>query len=214
VGDHDGGHAEAALEGADLLAQAGADAGVERGERLVEQEEAGGGGQRAGEGHALLLAAGELDGVFRALLGQADEGEQLGDAGGDLGPAAAAVDEAVGDVVEDAEVGKERVGLEDDAEVALGGRRVADVAAVDLDRALVLGVEAGDGAQERGLAAARGAEEADELAAGDVEVDGAQGLEAAEALAEAADAQEGGGLGGHASPKRGVAAGGGGHATA
>ena len=56
-----------------------------------------------------------------------------------------------------------------------------------LDAAAILQIEAGDGAQQSGLAAARRAEEADELAAMDVEIDAAQGLEGAEALGELAD---------------------------
>ncbi len=44
------------------------------------------------------------------------------------------------------------------------GGRCGHVAAADLDAAFVLRIEAGDGAQQRGLAAARRPEEADELA--------------------------------------------------
>ena len=89
----------------------------------------------------------------------------------DLARAAAAVDEAVGDVVGHGQVGEQRVGLEDDAEVALGRRQARDVAPGLLDAAGGLRLEAGDDAQQRGLAAARRPEEADELALRDVEVD-------------------------------------------
>ena len=53
--------------------------------------------------------------------------------------------------------------------------------AVDADGALVRGREARERAQHRRLAAARGAEEGDELFLGDVEIDVLQRLEAAEA---------------------------------
>ena len=69
----------------DLVAQAHAHARIERRERLVEQEQRGRGGERAGERHALLLAARKLHRILGALLGQADEGEQLGDARIDVG---------------------------------------------------------------------------------------------------------------------------------
>ena len=47
----------------------------------------------------------------------------------------------------------------------------------------------GDGAQERGLAAAGGADEDAELAFGDVEVDAAQGVDLAVVFLQAADGQ-------------------------
>jgi hypothetical protein len=51
-----------------------------------------------------------------------------------------------------------------------------------------LGLQAGDDAQQRGLAAARRAEEADELALADRQVDVAQGDESAEVLGNPLDA--------------------------
>ena len=124
------------------------------------------------------------------LVGEADEGEQLVDPALDLGARSAPVDEAVSDVPADRQVREKRVGLEDDAEVALGGRRVGHVAPGQDDLALVLPVEPGDGAQERGLAAAGRTEKADELAAPDLEIDVLQGSEGAEALRQALDAEE------------------------
>src|SRR5207237_1103292 len=82
----------------DFLAQAHADLGVERGERLVQEEQARGGRERPGERDALLLPARELDRVFAVLLRQPDEGEKLGDAAPDLGRSLAAVDEPLAHV--------------------------------------------------------------------------------------------------------------------
>ncbi len=73
VRDHDGGDAEPALQRLDLVAQAHAHARIERGQRLVEQQQRRRGGERPGERHALLLAARELRRVFGALLRHADE---------------------------------------------------------------------------------------------------------------------------------------------
>ena len=164
VRDHDRRHAELSLQRADLAAQAHALERVERRQRLVEQEQARRGGERARERDALLLAARELGRELGAAARQADELQQLVDARrrrrlGDL-----AVDQAVGDVVGDREVGKQRVRLEDDAVVALGRRQHRDVAPALEDAAGGLRLEAGDDAQQRRLAAARRAEEADELA--------------------------------------------------
>ena len=100
----------------------------------------------------------------------------LGDALGDLGLRQAGVLEAEGEVLAHGHVRVERVGLEDHGEAAVGGADLRDVAAVDGDGAGGRAVEAGDQAQERGLAAAGGADEDDELAVGDVEGDVADDL--------------------------------------
>ena len=100
-----------------------------------------------------------------------------------------AVHQAVGDVVGDREVGKERVRLEDDAVVALGRRQDRDVAPGLEDAARGLRLQAGDDAQQGRLAAARRAEEADELALLDRQVDVGERLEGAERLSDALQAQ-------------------------
>ena len=60
VRDEDGRHVDLVVEAAQPGAQLLAHRGVERAERLVEQQHARLDGERAGEGHALALAAGEL----------------------------------------------------------------------------------------------------------------------------------------------------------
>ena len=60
VGDVDGRDPELALDLADLVAQGDADLGVERGERLVEQQDRRLEGERPRQRDALLLAAGQL----------------------------------------------------------------------------------------------------------------------------------------------------------
>ena len=52
---------------------------VERGERLVQQHDLGFDRERAGQGDALLLAAGELVGIAAREPAEADELEQLVD---------------------------------------------------------------------------------------------------------------------------------------
>jgi hypothetical protein len=77
VGDHDRSHPQLALQCADLAAQAFAHLGIEGGERLVEQQQAGLGGQRTRERDALLLAARALRRVLGPGVGQADQGQQF-----------------------------------------------------------------------------------------------------------------------------------------
>ena len=68
---------EAPLQRLDLVAQVHAHLGVERRERLVEQEQPRRRRERAGERDPLLLAAGQLGGILVALVGKADQLEQL-----------------------------------------------------------------------------------------------------------------------------------------
>src|SRR5262249_4373199 len=68
-------------------------------------------------------------------------------------------------------------------------RAPADVASLEEDLALLGRLEQVDAAQQRALARAARAEDADHLASGDVEVDAAQDLEVAEALVDAPEAE-------------------------
>ncbi len=154
---------EAAQPGAQLLAHAG----VERAERLVEQQHLRLDGERAGERHALALAAGELVRVALAEVREPDEVQQLLDLVGDLGLRALLDRQAEADVVGDAHVLEGGVVLEDEADLAALRRVVRDLLVADDHRAVVGLLEAGDHAQQRRLAAARGAEQRGQRAVAD-----------------------------------------------
>ena len=64
------------------------------------------------------------------------------------------------------------------------GRTSFTILAADLDGAVIGVLEAGDGAQQRRLAAARGADQHGEFAVGNVEVDAAHGMNAAIVLVQ------------------------------
>jgi hypothetical protein len=83
-----------------------------------------------------------------------------------------------GDVLADAEVGVERVVLEDHRDVALLRRQVVDDAAADRHRAVGDVLEPRDHAERRRLPAAGGADEHEELAVVDVEREAEDGLHA------------------------------------
>ena len=72
MGDHDDGLAQLAHRVAQEAQHLGARAGVEVAGRLVAEDDLGPGGQRAGDGDALLLAAGELGGPVLEPVGEAD----------------------------------------------------------------------------------------------------------------------------------------------
>jgi hypothetical protein len=118
--------------------------------------------------------------------GQADEVEQRLGLRAPLGPRGAADGERVGDVLADGEMREERERLEHHAEVALVGRHAGYVGAPDEDLPCRRRLEPRDQAQQRGLAAARRAEQADEAPARDVQRHAVDGGDAAEALGDAA----------------------------
>ena len=176
VGDEQGAGAGGAQDRGDLTAQRLAQAGVERGERLVEQDHLGVGRERARERDPLALAAGELVRVGLRPAGEPDQIERLADA---LAPCGA--EAHVGGHVE---VREQRALLEDHADPALlrlhplAAR--GDRAAADPDRPGVGALEARDHAQQRRLARAARPEQRHELAAADPQagaVDRPQGAE-------------------------------------
>ena len=77
VGDQDRGDADVGQQTAHLVAQLHSQGGVEAGERLVEQHDAGLRREGAGQRHALLLAARQRAGHAVVLVLEADEAERL-----------------------------------------------------------------------------------------------------------------------------------------
>jgi len=161
--------------------------GIDVRPRLVEQDELWIRRERARERDALLLAAGELVRVAVAEAAEVDEREHDRHARAPL-----AARQAEADVLGDRQVREERVILEDHAHAAALGRHprgaVGDDAVADPHLALVRGLEAGDEAQERRLAAAGGAEQRHELTALDAEVGVSHRGHGAEALRDPVDA--------------------------
>ena len=110
------------------MPQVGAHLGVERAERLVEQQHLRVDGERAGQRHPLALAAGQLRRVAVLEPVEADDLEQLVDLPGDLGLGPLADRQAEGDVVAHRHVLERRVVLEDEPDAALLRRHAGDVA--------------------------------------------------------------------------------------
>jgi hypothetical protein len=159
---------------------------VERAQRLVEQHELGLRDERAREGDALLLPARNLMHAAPLEPREADEFDhvlrscaRLG-----LGDAPLAIAQAEGDIVEYGEVGKQREILKHEADAAQVGRRFGGVASVEKNAALFGSLEAGDGAQQHGLAGTAGAEQRNILARVDAERDVSERDAVAETLRE------------------------------
>ncbi len=142
---------------------------VEGTEGLVGEQQLGVADQRAGQRGALLLTAGQLVRPRLLPAGEADLGERL------LAPlAGVAGAQAQDDVVEDPLPRQQPRVLEDDRHL-LGH--------LDATRAGHAAVEAREGAQQRALAGAAAAQQGDELARRDLEV---EAVEHATGLVEAA----------------------------
>jgi light-independent protochlorophyllide reductase subunit B len=182
VGHEDGGDPQPLLDRPDLGAQRHADLGVQRAQRLVQQQHLRAGGERARQRHPLLLPARELVGIAPAQIGQADQRQHLGHPRLGLRPRHARHLQPETHVLRHRQVGEQRIGLEHHADLALVGTQAGNLAPVDADRPGIGPLEPRDHAQHGRLAAARGAQQRDELALLDPEGEildhpnGAEGL--------------------------------------
>ena len=184
VGDQDRGRTGLVLNAANFCAHLEPETGIEIRQWLVHQEHVGLAHERASQRHALLLTAGEgRRSAFEEFF-DAQDARHLAHHG--LQPRTPLLADAQGerDVLEDAEVRIERVGLEDDADVALLGRQRRHVASAEADGALRHLVDAGDRQERCRLAAARGAQERHHLAVAHAKFEVDDGVDAVEAFGE------------------------------
>ena len=132
--------------------------------------------QAAGNGHALLLAAGQLvdAAAFKAL--QADDLEHLEHLRADLILGHLFQAQTEGDVLKHVQVREQRILLEHRVHRPLVRRHVGDVLAIKKDIARFRCYKAGNHTQGRRLAAARGAQEGDKLLVVDVQRKSVQDL--------------------------------------
>ena len=176
MGDEDGREAQPLLEGSDLLPHPQAEAGVQVGQRLVEQDDLRLHDERAGQGNTLLLAAGELVRVPLGVLLDAHGAQARGDAVVALLASHLLELEPESDVLLHREVREKGVGLEHHRHRPLVRGCAAQRLAIQGDLPGGDLFEARDHAQRGGLAAARGAEEGREGPGLDVEADAVDGF--------------------------------------
>jgi len=172
---------------------------VEVAGRFVGEENFRAVDKSAGQGHALLLAAGELRRVMAGAVAEADATEDF--AGGLLRAAHAAQLERHENIFQRGQRGEELETLENETGggIAQGGDgvlvEVVEAAAVERDVPGGRPVETGAESEQGGLAAAGGSDDGAVRAGGDVEVDGGEDGERASAaavgFAEAAHGEEG-----------------------
>ena len=192
VGDEDEGALGLLRNLQQLLLQLVARHGVERGEGLVHEDDLGFEVQGLGDGYALLHAARELAGVVAAAALQAHLGQGLIAQRLELGLVLDALELEAGlDVALDRFPREELVEVLEDHHAVDAG--LARGLAVDQDLARVV-LKAGHAAQQGGLAAAAGSQDAEELALRHLQAhvgeDGLARVGVLIDLAQAADAQD------------------------
>ena len=164
VRDVDRGRAQVAVQLGDLDARLAAQRRVEVGQRLVEQEDLGRTHDGAADRDPLALAARQVLRRAVQVLRQVQDLGRAADLLLDLGLVDVGQPQRKRHVVGHAHVRVQRVALEHHRQVALARRQLGDVAPVELDAAAADLGQPGDHAQQRRLAAARRADEDDELA--------------------------------------------------
>ena len=162
--DEDGGDGQAPLQREQVAAHLHAQALVEVGQRLVEQQQPWLDDQGARQRDALLLATRELAGAAARMFAQAHHVEHGADLAARCRFVHASLDQAEGHVVPHAQVRPQRIALEDHPDAALPRRQAADVDTIDQHLPALLAHEAGDDAQQRALARTRGPEQREEFA--------------------------------------------------
>ena len=165
----DRGRRELVLELADLGSHLHPELRVEVRERLVHQEHLRLAHDRAAHGDALALPTGKLLRLPRQVRGQIEQLRRPGDPLGNDGLRHLAQPQPEPDVVRDGEVRVERVVLEHHRDVPVLRREVVHDAIADRHRPVGDVLEPRDHPQRRRLAAARRADEHEELAVLDVQ---------------------------------------------
>jgi hypothetical protein len=163
--------------------------GVEVAGRFVGQDHFGIVDEAAGDGHALLFAAGKLVGPVLEPFAEPDALQQFLRLGLCLRRRHAGHAGGQGGVFHGIQFGQQTVRLKDEAEPAVAefgqgsGRQLAEILASRPDIARVRPVQAAEQVQQRALARAARAAQCDEFAAPGGEVDPTQHVEGAAAQA-------------------------------
>ena len=167
MSDKDGGDARLPLDAADLLPGLQAQPGIQVGERLVQKQDPGHLHQRPGNCHALLLAAGELRGL------SIHQAVDLHQTSGLLGPLlhlllawairAPQILQGEEDILPHGQMGIQGIVLEHQANAAILRRQAGHIIIPKEDLSGGGCLQTADQIQGGGFAAARGAQQANEL---------------------------------------------------
>ncbi len=177
MSDHDDGVAQTALDLHQGILHLGTGEGVERPERLVHQEHLGLHGQGAGDADALLHAAGDLVGATLQGMLHVHQFEIAQGPVVAFGAGFATAEHLIDGethIVVDAEPGQQGMVLEHHRPIRTG---LGHLASFQHHPTLGGAQQTGDDIQHRRFTAARVADQGDELALGDIDVDLTQHLQ-------------------------------------
>ena len=163
------------MQRGDLRTRLDAQLRVEVRQRFVHQEHLRLAHDRTAHRNALTLAAGEVGRLAVEEVVEVEDSSRLLDAPAPVLLVDLLHLEVEADVLGHGHVRVQRVRLEDHRDVAILRRHIGDVSVADQDVAVVDRLESGQHPQRRGLSAARGADEHEELAVADLEVEGIHG---------------------------------------
>ena len=169
--DEDEGDARGLLNLLQLLLHVLAQLEVERGERLVQQQDFRAADERAGYGDALLLTAGKTGDAAVLKAGERDHAEHLVDALIYLVTRDFLLAQRESDVLKNVEMREQGVALENGVYIALIRRQLVYILAHEDDVALVGGGEAADETERSGLAAAGRAKQREKFVVVDIKID-------------------------------------------
>ncbi|MNZ80381.1 hypothetical protein D3C78_990130 [compost metagenome] len=144
-------------------------------QRFIQQQHFGFRRQGPGQSHPLLLAAGQFGRFAFGQVLHLHQREHFLDPLRDQFAIKALHLEAEGDILRNTHVRKQRVTLEHRVDPTLERRQIVDRLAREADLTVADMLEAGDGAQQGGFAAAGGAEQGEEFVVGNVHRDVIEG---------------------------------------
>ena len=142
VRDVDRGRPELVEDAAEIVEKPIAEPAIERSERLVQQEDARLGSERAGECDTLLLATRQRSDRAALESGEPDELQEPAGLRGDLLRRVSSHPETERDVPEDVAVREERVILEDEPDASSMWRHACEIRPVEQDSSCVRWLEA------------------------------------------------------------------------
>ena len=171
VGHVHGRDAQLTLERSDLRTRLDAQLGVEVRQRFVHQEHLRLAHDRTAHRHALTLPTGEVRRLAVEEFVEVEDPSRFLDAPAPVLLLHLLHLEVKADVLGHGHVRVQRIRLEDHRDVAILRRHIGDVTVTDQDVALVDRFEPGQHPQRRRLAAARRADQHEELAVADLEVE-------------------------------------------
>ena len=202
MGDEHEAGGEVSLHAHQLELRFFAQLAVERGKGLIEQQQARPAGERTRQRHPLALATRKLIRLAGAKPFKLHELQQFLDTRGDLRPGQARLHKTKAHIARHAHMRKQRIGLEHHVHRPAMRLDLRHILAIDENAPLVGRLEPGDESHERGLAAARRAEQRKELTCGDFQRHRINSRHRAIALGDAVERDQGGVGHGRFNPRR------------